>query len=101
MINKAVFEICKPTMKVINVARGGIIDEKDLLEALNAGKCGGAALDVFESEPPKGLCCKIIINLFDKIFVYIFFFLNTFVRKIESLFQNNVRLKFVAKIRMS
>lgn len=55
MINKAVFEVCKPTMKVINVARGGIIDEKDLLEALNAGKCGGAALDVFESEPPKGL----------------------------------------------
>ena len=55
MINKAVFEVCKPTMKVINVARGGIIDEKDLLEALENGKCGGAALDVFESEPPKGL----------------------------------------------
>ena len=54
MINKAVFDICKPDMRVINVARGGIIDEKDLLGALEAGKCGGAALDVFETEPPKG-----------------------------------------------
>ncbi|XP_066929361.1 D-3-phosphoglycerate dehydrogenase-like [Clytia hemisphaerica] len=53
MINASVFEVCKPSMKVINVARGGIIDEKDLLNALNAGKCGGAALDVFETEPPK------------------------------------------------
>ena len=55
MINKSVFEVCKPSMKVINVARGGIIDEKDLLDAMNDGKCGGAALDVFETEPPKGL----------------------------------------------
>ena len=54
MINTKVFDICKPGVRVINVARGGIIDEKDLLEALNSGKCGGAGLDVFVTEPPKG-----------------------------------------------
>lgn len=42
-------------MKIVNVARGGIVDEKDLLESLNDGHCGGAALDVFEEEPPKDL----------------------------------------------
>lgn len=46
-------------MKVINVARGGIIDEAALLKALNDGACGGAALDVFVNEPPKDFTlCK-------------------------------------------
>lgn len=35
------------------MARGGIINESDLLNALESGQCGGAALDVFEQEPPK------------------------------------------------
>ena len=39
-------------MRIVNVARGGIIDEEDLLEALNKGLCAGAALDVFTEEPP-------------------------------------------------
>src|SRR4028119_796956 len=41
----------KPTARIINCARGGIIDEAALFEALKAGRIAGAALDVFESEP--------------------------------------------------
>lgn len=52
LLNKAVFERCKTGVRVVNVARGGIIDESALLAALKEGKCGGAALDVFETEPP-------------------------------------------------
>ena len=36
---------------LVNAARGGVIDEKDLIEALNSGKIAHAALDVFENEP--------------------------------------------------
>jgi D-3-phosphoglycerate dehydrogenase len=43
---------CKKGVRIINVARGGIVHEADLLEALNAGHVAGAALDVFTKEPP-------------------------------------------------
>ncbi|EMC99745.1 hypothetical protein BAUCODRAFT_348634 [Baudoinia panamericana UAMH 10762] len=43
----------KPTARILNVARGGIIDETALLSALEAGKIAGAAVDVFTSEPPQ------------------------------------------------
>jgi D-3-phosphoglycerate dehydrogenase / 2-oxoglutarate reductase len=43
----------KPTARLINCARGGIINEQDLYEALKAGKIAGAALDVFAEEPLK------------------------------------------------
>ncbi|CAF1127684.1 unnamed protein product, partial [Didymodactylos carnosus] len=53
LINAEVFSKCKKGVRVVNVARGGIVDEKALLEALKTGQCGGVALDVFEEEPPK------------------------------------------------
>lgn len=52
LISDAVFAKCKKGVRVINVARGGIIDEEALLRALESGQCGGAGLDVFTSEPP-------------------------------------------------
>ena len=41
----------KPTVRIINAARGGVLDEAALYEALKAGKVAGAALDVFATEP--------------------------------------------------
>jgi len=50
-ITKAEFEIMKPTVFIINTSRGGVINEDDLLEALNAGKIAGAGIDAFLNEP--------------------------------------------------
>lgn len=44
---------CKKGIRIINVARGGIVDEEALLNALKSDHCAGAALDVFTEEPPK------------------------------------------------
>jgi D-3-phosphoglycerate dehydrogenase len=52
LINKDTIRIMKPGVRIINCARGGIINEKDLYDALAEGKVAGAALDVFEKEPP-------------------------------------------------
>ncbi len=46
---------------IINCARGGIINESAMLEALESGKCGGAAFDVWSSEPPKSEVLKKLI----------------------------------------
>jgi len=53
MISTATIAKMKKGVRIINCARGGVVDEKALLEALNSGHVKGAALDVFESEPPK------------------------------------------------
>ncbi|MCQ2555095.1 MAG: hydroxyacid dehydrogenase, partial [Clostridia bacterium] len=53
LINKSSFEKMKKNAVLINTARGGIVNEADLAEALNSGKIAGAMLDVFEVEPPK------------------------------------------------
>lgn len=55
LFNANSFSKCKTGVKIINCAQGGIINEKDLLEALNNGKVSGAALDVFEKEPTDNL----------------------------------------------
>ena len=52
LFNAETMKICKKGVVLINCARGGIINEKDLLDALNSGQVGAAALDVFEVEPP-------------------------------------------------
>jgi D-3-phosphoglycerate dehydrogenase len=46
------FSKMKDGVVIVNVARGGVVDEKALLQALNSGKVKAAALDVFEKEPP-------------------------------------------------
>uniref|UniRef100_A0A7C4RQ61 D-3-phosphoglycerate dehydrogenase n=1 Tax=Desulfatirhabdium butyrativorans TaxID=340467 RepID=A0A7C4RQ61_9BACT len=51
-INKEAFAKMKPGVMIINCARGGIVNEADLYEAMKSGKVAGAALDVFETEPP-------------------------------------------------
>ena len=51
LINLDLLKLMKKSAQIINCARGGIIDEDDLLTALNDGVIGGAALDVFEEEP--------------------------------------------------
>jgi D-3-phosphoglycerate dehydrogenase len=55
LLNKVAFDQMKDGVMIINCARGGIVDEADLNEALISGKVAGAALDVFEHEPP-GVC---------------------------------------------
>jgi phosphoglycerate dehydrogenase-like enzyme len=52
LIDKKRLALMKPSAYIINTARGGLIRESDLLEALREGKLAGAALDVFEEEPP-------------------------------------------------
>ncbi|MDO5714087.1 MAG: NAD(P)-dependent oxidoreductase [Tissierellia bacterium] len=49
--NKDFLEKIKDGVKIINISRGSVIDEKVLLEGLKSGKVAGAALDVFEKEP--------------------------------------------------
>ncbi|MDH3529240.1 MAG: phosphoglycerate dehydrogenase [Acidobacteriota bacterium] len=51
MIGAAAFSKMKDGVRIVNCARGGLVNEEALLEAIESGKVAGAALDVFESEP--------------------------------------------------
>jgi D-3-phosphoglycerate dehydrogenase len=54
LIGESALGLMKPTAYIVSCARGGIVDETALYDALKAGKIAGAALDVFEKEPPEG-----------------------------------------------
>ena len=51
LVNRALLETMKPTARLVNCARGGIIDEADLAAVLREGRIAGAALDVYAQEP--------------------------------------------------
>jgi D-3-phosphoglycerate dehydrogenase len=52
LLGREAFEKARPGVLIVNAARGGIVEEEALAEALESGKVGGAALDVFAEEPP-------------------------------------------------
>ncbi|MDH3670506.1 MAG: hydroxyacid dehydrogenase [Gammaproteobacteria bacterium] len=64
LIDGAALRALKPGAMLINAARGGIVDERALVESLRSGVLGGAMLDVFETEPlPASSCFKDVPNL--------------------------------------
>jgi len=58
LIGEKEIAMLKPDVRIVNCARGGLIDEDALCSALQDGKVAGAALDVFEQEPPES--CKLL-----------------------------------------
>ena len=54
LLGAAAFEQMRDGVRIVNAARGGLIDEDALVDAIRSGKVAGAALDVFESEPYSG-----------------------------------------------
>lgn len=60
LIGEDELEMMKDGAGIVNTSRGGVVDETALLEALDSGKLGSAALDVFENEPQPAL--KILMN---------------------------------------
>lgn len=65
LLDKRAFSLLKPEAIIINAARGGLIDECALVEALSSGRVSAAALDTFEQEPYQGelsACSNIILT---------------------------------------
>ena len=60
VIGKAQFDMMKNGVAVINAARGGVIDEVELIKALESGKVAFAGLDTFESEPTPAI--QVLMN---------------------------------------
>jgi D-3-phosphoglycerate dehydrogenase len=65
MIGAKEITLAKPNLRIVNCARGGLIDEKELVKAIHEKKIAGAAIDVFEKEP----CTNSILFGEDKIIV--------------------------------
>lgn len=53
LISRRELELMKPSAYLINTARGGLVNESDLLQCLSAGRIAGAAIDVIQGEPPE------------------------------------------------
>src|SRR6516225_11391972 len=53
VLNARTLALAKPGVRIVNCARGELIEERDLLTALESGHVAGAGLDVFETEPPR------------------------------------------------
>lgn len=66
IVNKNTIKDMKDGVRIVNCARGGIVDEAALLAGIESGKIAGAALDVYEKEPPKDSpllkCDKVILT---------------------------------------
>lgn len=59
MIGEKEFKLMKPSSFLINTSRGGVVDEKILFKLLSLNKIAGAAIDVWENEPPKSISAKL------------------------------------------
>src|SRR5690606_18160980 len=60
LLNHDTLARCKKGVRIVNCARGGIVDEEALFEALESGQVGGAALDVYSQEPPPEALEKLL-----------------------------------------
>jgi D-3-phosphoglycerate dehydrogenase / 2-oxoglutarate reductase len=56
MLGRDEFALMKPGVILANTARGGVVSETALSDALASGRVGAAGIDVFDAEPPDGLC---------------------------------------------
>ncbi len=65
LIGERELATCKPSVRIINAARGGLVDEHALAQAIKAGQVAGAGIDVFETEP----CTDSPLFAFDSVVV--------------------------------